>query len=121
MSQVDESSPTWWKILNMDASLFSKSRGDKHRWQLKDYTVLNKVAKDMYTAVGDEIKEFNSYHRVNGNSFDKVRLGKRICSIPMTDYVLHPELAYDDKALRKYLAEHPECKADRWSKHGPIK
>ena len=38
----------------------------------------------------------------------------------MADYVLHPELGRDPKALAKYLELHPECRAERFNKNGKL-
>ncbi len=44
--------------------------------------------------------------RVDGLSKDKNM--RRVGTIPLYVLVNKPELRYDDKALRKYLKEHPE-------------
>lgn len=107
--------PIWWRILNkLPFTDFNKEHDN--RWQLKSYDTLNKIAPDLYDAAGQEVKEFNTYHRLNGNSFDKVKLGKRVCSIPFLDAFYHPELLHDKKALEKYLKEHPECRAESHNK-----
>jgi hypothetical protein len=113
MSEV----PTWWKILNMDANEFSK-RGK--RWTLNKIDALTKVAPGIYKSAGDEVKAFNEYHVANGNSFGKVKLGRKVGSIPLMDFALHPELADDDQAVEKYFNEHPELRTERYSKHGTL-
>ena len=106
--------PPWAKLLWTPADQWSHSSED-HSIQMNSYGFLKKVAPEVYDAAGQEIKEFNEYHILNGNTFDKVKLGRRICSIPIEDYVLHPELQRDPKALKKYLEEHPELKAQRYN------
>lgn len=109
--------PVWFRILNLDETEFSKQ---DNKWQLNKYDALMKIAPDLYESTGKEVKEFNDYHVVNGNSFDKVKLGRKIGSIAINDWFLHPELMKDSKALRKYWQLHPELKAQRFSKTGNL-
>ena len=109
--------PAWWKALVLDEKEWSKHDG---KYKLNSYGVLNKAAPELYDSAGQEVKEFNDYHIVNGNSFDKVKLGRKVASIPALDYFLHPELQKDNKALNKYLEEHPECRTQRYSKTGNL-
>ena len=110
--------PPWWAILNTDEKEWSKNPDGKY--QVNKYKTLKSVAPGLFDACGQEVKEFNDYHRLNGNSFDKGKLGRKIASIPALDYFLHPELAYDNKALAAYLETHPEFKAERYSKTGNL-
>lgn len=103
--------PPWAKLLWTEITNWSHNPDGKI--QLNSYEFLEKVAPGVYHSAGAQVNEFNSYHIKNGNSFSKVTLGKRICSIPIEDYVLHPELQTDPKALRKYLELHPELRAQR--------
>ena len=58
----------------------------------------------------DEIKEDNNYDSWDGKKKRKIKLGKKIGSIPLLDFAYHPELANDPKALNKYFIDHPEYK-----------
>lgn len=110
--------PLWFKVLNLEHTEFSKNPDGK--WQLNKYDALQKIAPNIYENLGKEVKEFNSYHTVNGNSFDQVKLGKKIGSIAVNDIALHPELLNDPKALKKYWELHPELKVQRYSKYGNL-
>ena len=90
----------------------------KGKFRLKNLNILRKIAPYLYEAAAEEVKEFNTFHRLNGNTFDKVKLGRKIGSIPLVDMVLHPELQSDKKAQDKYWKEHPELKADKYNKYG---
>ena len=112
-----ENIPPWAKLLWTEITNWSHSK-DTGQIQLNSYGFLKEVAPGVYENAAKEVKEFNEYHILNGNSFNKVKLGRRICSIPIEDYVLHPELGRDNKALAKYLELHPELRAERYNPHG---
>ena len=115
--------PDWWLVLNIDDKEFERSKyakesfSDKGAFRLKNLNVLRKVIPGVYEAAVEEVKEFNEYHRLNGNSFDKVKLGKKVGSIPTWDAALHPELLNDKKAQDKYFQEHQEMRAEKFNKY----
>ena len=110
--------PTWAKMFYMDANEFTR-KADGH-FELNRYNALKEISPGLYEAAGNEVKEFNEYHRYNGNSFDKVKLGRKIGSITLNDYVMHPELKDDEDALKKYWELHPELRAERYNKYGNL-
>ena len=44
----------------------------------------------------------------SGKGFSKGKTMRRLASIPLIEFIRHPELVYDDKALKKFIKEHPE-------------
>lgn len=112
--------PSWWKVLNAPADKFSRRTDGQKGFRFNTYDTLREIAPELYDGAAAEVKEFNEYHTLNGNSFGKVKLGRLIGSIPMRDWAMHPELAYDNKALKKYFEQHPELRAERYSKHGNL-
>lgn len=117
--------PDWWKILNIEDTEFERSKyakssvSGKGAFRIKDLNILRKILPDVYEAAAEEVKEFNTFHRLNGNTFDKVKLGRKLGSISLWDAALQPELFNDSKAQDKYWKDHPEFKAEQKQKHGP--
>lgn len=108
--------PNWWKILNIEASEFERSKYaglDPGKFRLKDLNLLRKVMPGVYESAAEEVKEGNEYITQNGKRFGKTRLGRKIGSIPLYDAALHPELMHDPKAQDRYWQDHPEMKAAR--------
>lgn len=116
---IPDDSPLWWKTINSDVNEFSKSSVNG-KWQLNRYDFLKELSPGLYESAAQEVKEFNEYHIHNGNSFDQVKLGRKIGSITMQDFFAHPELQKDPKALKKYWELHPELRAHRYNKNGNV-
>lgn len=109
----DKSIPLWYRILNLDEKHFEHSEyagTNKVEPRIKDLNILRKLAPRVYETCVDEIKEDNNYDSWDGKKKRKIKLGKKIGSIPLLDFAYHPELANDPKALNKYFIDHPEYK-----------
>ena len=98
--------PLWWKLLNLQASDWEWSNYLK-QFRLKNLNILRKLAPGLYSECEGEVKEFREFTDLHGN---KVKLGKRIGSIPLIDYFAHPELHKDANEQDRYWREHPEFK-----------
>lgn len=115
---VSQDDPLWWKLLNLDASHFERSKyaaplspESKGKFRLKNLEVLRKLAPDLYEAGAQEVKEYNTYLAEHDGGLKKYKLGRKLGSIHALDAALHPELMNDPKAREKYWLEHPEMKA----------
>lgn len=112
---MKEDTPTWFKVLNLEASQFEKSRyasygADEEKFRLKDIGVLRKIAPGVYESAAGEVKEYNDYVSAEGSKINRYKIGKKIGSIPLLDAGLHPELMHDKKAQDKYFKDHPEMR-----------
>ncbi len=54
------------------------------------------------------LKENKKLREKGGKGMSKGKTMRRIGSIPLLEFIRHPELIYDNKALKKFLKEHPE-------------
>lgn len=99
--------PLWWKILNLQTSDFewSKYLG---KWRLKNLGILRKLAPGLYESCYGEVRENQVITDIHGN---KVKVGKKVGSIPLVDYMFNPELHNNREEQDKYFKEHPEFKA----------
>lgn len=111
-----EDVPDWFKVLNLEAGLFERSKlladnpDSKGKFRLKDLNVLREVAPRTYEVAAQEVKEYNDALFETKGQVRKYKLGRKIGSIPMLDAALHPELMNDPKAQDRYFQEHPEMK-----------
>jgi len=72
--------PTWWKVLCLPVTEFTKN--PDNTWQLNKYEILRELSPGLYESAAQEVKEFNDYHILQGNSFGEVKLGRKVGSIP---------------------------------------
>ena len=108
--------PDWFKLLNVDASQFERSKyaGEQAgKFRIKDLGLLRRVAPKVYQAAAEEVKEGNEFIAQHDKRFGKVKLGRKLGSIPAWDAALRPELLTDPKAQDKYFQDHPEFRAQR--------
>ena len=109
--------PTWWKVLNIEDTKFERSQfasdAGPGKFRLKDLDLLRKVAPSIYEAATQEVREDNEYIAQEGKKFQKLRIGRKLGSIPLLDAGLNPELMHDKKAQDRYWENHPEMRAAR--------
>ncbi len=113
----DPDIPAWFKLLQVDEKHFERSLyADPHgtseagKFRLKDLGIMREIAPHVYAAAAEQVKEHNEMVAAHGSKIKKYKLGKKIGSIPLYDVTLHPELAHDKAAQKKYFDEHPELR-----------
>lgn len=109
----DKSIPLWYRILNLDEKNFEHSNyagANKVESRIKDLDILRKLAPNLYESCVKEIKEDSIYNTWDGKRKGKVKLGKKLGSIPVVDFAYRPELANDPKAVDKYFIDNPQYK-----------
>lgn len=112
--------PLWWATLNIDAAEFERSKYaglTPGKFRLKDLGVMRKLAPGIYESAAEEVKEYSDFLAYSDKNVKKVRLGRKLGSIPLVDAGLNPELMHDPKAQDKYFKLHPELKVQGVKKY----
>lgn len=59
------------------------------------------------------LKENQKLRKENSKGFSQKKTMRRIGSIPLLEFIRHPELTYDNDALKRFLKKHPEYRTSK--------